>query len=315
MFEKISNGLELIKLSLKIFKKHPLFIIPILVVWVLYAPLIIYIRYYLDWSTLNTHETVGLVFLILFAICFMMLISCSIVLEIIQQIETGKKISLINAVGETIGFDLIKIIPLAFVWAILLLILTIIESLFSKKETSTDEELSAQNAAITLANYKDISLSTAFINAIKKGLRMLVFLMMPAIAWEDLSFTTSIKRGFSLLRSHTIEFATGYILTDLTASLIFLPVAIIFYVGVGRHGNPPIYEFSQSFWTGTILYIGLAWSFCIYLEQMFTATLYLWHLKWEKEIQTAKEKGLPLPAFTDIKQPSLLDDTPDLIKM
>jgi hypothetical protein len=40
-------------------------------------------------------------------------------------------------------------------------------------------------------------------------------------------------------------------------------------------------QFTEHQWMGLILYIGLAWSFSMHLEQMFSACLYLWHLKRE----------------------------------
>ena len=46
----------------------------------------------------------------------------------------------------------------------------------------------------------------------------------------------------------------------------------------------------------------------MYLEQMFMANLYLWHLSWEKAIAFAVEQGKPQPAFKDIPQPKGLLD-------
>jgi len=76
----------------------------------------------------------------------------------------------------------------------------------------------------------------------------------------------------------------------------------MFQLGVGRHGNPPLIVFPQSVWVGVIIYIGFAWSFCMYLEQMFTATLYLVHLKWEEAVNAAKTQGKPSPSFRDVLQ-------------
>jgi len=41
---------------------------------------------------------------------------------------------------------------------------------------------------------------------------------------------------------------------------------------------------------------------------MFIAQLYLWHLKWEKQIEKEKRHGKQLSKLKDVKKPSLLDE-------
>lgn len=306
------RGWQLILATLKILQRYPLFLIPIIIVWAIYAPIIIYLKYFFPWSSYSFGVDLGVVFFTLFIFSFIILFSCSVVLELIQQLETGKRLSLIGAFQETISKNMKKILPIALIWAIIWFILTIIEALLSKKKKGR-EEFNAENAAKTLAGYGEFSFSRAFIEALEKGIRMVVFLILPAVAWEDLSFIMAIKKGFRVLKAHLAEFASGYALTYAAAVIVFLPPAIIFELGTGRHGNPPLIHFPDSVWTGVIIYIGFAWSFCMYLEQMFTASLYLWHLKWEKKVEVAKQQNQPLPDFKDVEQPSLLDNVPDLL--
>ena len=47
------------------------------------------------------------------------------------------------------------------------------------------------------------------------------------------------------------------------------------------------------------LYIGCAWSYSIYLEQMFMAELYLWHLKWERSGKAGSIEQIPPPQLLD----------------
>jgi hypothetical protein len=67
-------------------------------------------------------------------------------------------------------------------------------------------------------------------------------------------------------------------------------------------------------WIITIIYAAFAWSYSIYLEQMFSANLYLWHLRWEKECIEAQRAGRQLPALRDVPRPSILDEVPDLLE-
>lgn len=190
--------------------------------------------------------------------------------------------------------------------------LTLIEAVLSKRRNNDNEALTAQHAAETIANYRDFSFSSAFIEALQKGVRMVVFLIMPAIVWENLSFYGATKKGLAVLRAHLSDFGAGYALTYAAAAIVFLPPAIIFELGTGHHGNPPMIHFPDSVWVGTIIYMGLAWSFSIYLEQMFMAQLYLWHMKWEETVSQAKLRHQPPPEFDDVARPELLAKVPGL---
>ena len=298
----MGNGWKLILRSVRIFSKYPIFLLPILMVWLIYAPSIIYLKYVFPWKRVSFSETLGVVFAEIVLFSFIILISSTLTLELIQQLERGQSLSVGKAWEEVIGRDLLKILPLALCWAIIWCILTIIEALLSRRDK--DDQFDAAHVAMTLANYRHFSLSRAFIEALEKGVRMVVFLILPAIAWEDLGLLHATKKGFGVLKAHLAEFASGYALTYLAALLMFLPPAIMFKLGAGRHGNPPLIVFPQSVWVGVIIYIGFAWSFCMYLEQMFTATLYLVHLKWEEALKTAKTQGKPLPSFRDVLQSS-----------
>ncbi len=89
--------------------------------------------------------------------------------------------------------------------------------------------------------------------------------------------------------------------------MIFLPVGILFYISGKFKLDLPDW-----LWVISIIYIGIAWSFSIYIEQMLMAELYLWHLKWEKEVNRALAQGKPVPTLEEVKPPSILDGIPDL---
>jgi preprotein translocase subunit SecG len=311
MGETWGRGWRLIVHSLNVFKAYPTFLVPILAVWTLYAPAVLYLRYGYRWNAHSPAIDLAVVFLFIFALSFCILMSCAVVLDMIRQIESGAP-SLSKAVAKAFGQDMVRLLPLAAVWALVWFALTLVEAIFSKKDSSENETLTAQHAAETIANYRDFSFSGAFIDALKKGVRMVVFLIMPAIVWENLDFYAATKKGLAVLRAHLSDFGAGYALTYAAAAVVFLPPAIILELGTGRHGNPPIAHFPDSVWAATIIYMGLAWSFSIYLEQMFMAQLYLWHMTWEESVSRAKLTHQPAPAFDEVARPELLAKTPGL---
>lgn len=309
MFEGIKNGWDLIKDSIRVFKHHPKFLIPLLITWLIYAPIILYLEYGFNWDALSTGQVFLFVFGIIFVFAFLLAFSCSALLELIQQLESGQKMNLGKVFGYTLRHNILKITPIVIIWTIIWFILFILQAIFSKAKERKKESFTAENAAKTLAGYETFSISHAFFEALEKGVRMIVFLILPAIAWENLSFGKAIKKGIGIFKVHLSEFVTGFVLTWAAAVIIFLPPGILFYISDKLEVTFPTWV-----WVITIIYIAFAWSYSIYLEQMFTAELYLWNLKWEKQLEEEKRAGKPLSKLRNVKRPSVLDETPELLE-
>lgn len=310
MFNGIKNGWDLIKESIKVFNHHPKFIIPLLITWLIYAPIILYLKYWFNWDVYTTPQVFMIVFGVILVFAFLLAFSCSMLFELIQHLEGGEKMSVMKAFWHTLTQNAIKIVPIVIVWTIIWFILLVIQAALSKKkgEKSEKESFTAENAAKTLAGAGKFSLSAAFFRALQKGVRMIIFLILPAIAWENLGFTKAVKKGLAVFRTHLTEFATGFVLTGLAEAIIFLPPALLFTISGKAEITLPDYV-----WYLTIVYIAFAWSYTIYLEQMFTAYLYLWHIKWEREANKARKENKATPSMREVSRPSVLDDVNDLM--
>jgi hypothetical protein len=307
---RFAHDRDLVGDSIQVFKHHPRFLVPLLAVWAVYAPTVLYLKYGVNWDAIPTDRALLLNLGAVFLFAFMLAVSCSVLLELIQQLEAGQKPSLSTAVGATLRSNLVKMLPIILVWTVVWFILLVIQAMLSKKKRGqARESFTAENAAKTLAGYGKFSLSAAFFRALNKGIRMVVFLILPAIAWENLGFLRAIKKGIAVFRTHLAHFATGFVLTELIAFVLFLPPAILFYISAKFE-----VQFSSMVWTAVIIYIGVAWSYSIYLEQMFTAELYLWNLKWEREVKARQLRGESrLPELEDIPLPHLLDEVHELL--
>ena len=312
MFEGIKNGWGLISASFKAFRQYPILLLPIFIVWLIYAPLIIYFKWHFDWDMYYPKGQYMILFLIIYFLAFILSISCSVMLELIQQKESGKEFNLTKAVLITFSYNLVPIMFLSFVWSIIWFILVVLKVLSKDKDNKSDEE-NAENVARTLANASDSSWFSFSIDALLKGIRMVVFLIIPAFAWENKDIGASFKRGFVILRQRKAEFIGGFTLSLAVEFIIFLPAGIMFMLS-----NKGI-EFPDWSWFICIFYIGLAWSYSIYLEQMFAAELYLWQMSYEKEVArwSEKKRGYgefkgDYPKFSEVRRPSLIDNIPDL---
>lgn len=309
MLEGIKNGWDLFRESLKVFYYHPQFLIPLLLVWSIYAPIILYLKYFLNPDLYTTKQLLLIVLMVIFLFAFLISFSCSMLLELIEQLETGKTVSLIESLRSTLGQNLLKILPLVVIWTVIWFLLLCLQAFFSRGKKGEQEEFTAENAARTLAGSRSFSLSAEFFRSLNKGVRMIMFLILPAIAWENLGFRTALRRGFAIFKAHLWEFVAGFVFTEGATMIIFLPPFLLFFISGQMDAH-----FSDFVWYLVILYIAFAWSYSIYLEQMFTAGLYIWHLKWEENIELAQKEGRPIPSMEDIPMPSLLDEVPELLK-
>jgi hypothetical protein len=312
MFQSIKDGFAILASINHLLLKRPVLMPPIFFCWIVYGSTIIFFRFKFDWSPYDGNQLFLIIFFIFFFLSFVISVTNFVLLELIEQIENDKTVSITQAVSDTLTKNLMRALPIILTWSTLWFLITCFEVLTTKKKkdksTAEDDELNAHNVARELANVKDFSFGSLFFSSLKKGVRMLAFLIFPAIAWEDDSTSNSIKKGFLVAKNHWAEFATGFVLTRLLSQIIFFPVGLVFAYTKKKHNVP------EYLWTYVIIYIGLAWSYIIYLEVLFTAELYLWDLNWRRICQKNEAEGKPMPLLSEIKRPSILDSFPDLKK-
>jgi len=310
MFDSVKTGRDLIKQSFLVFRKYPKFIIPLIICWCFIALIILYAKFIFPWGDYRWYAQLSFAFLVIFALSTIIGFSCLVLLQLIKQVETGREPNLGLAFSCAFYDDLIQAMPILLIWAVCWFILSVIQVLFTRKRDNENEKFTAENAAKVIAgmDYK-WTLGNAFIESIKNGIRMIVFLILPAIAWEDKDPMDAIHSGFRVLRGQLKIFASGFVLTGMASATVFLPVALLLYISEKGKITLP-----DEVWFGVILYSMLAWSFTFFIEQMYAAELYLWHMNWKKECDKAYKHNKPIPAFEEIKQPSIIDDVPDLIQ-
>ena len=306
MFDGIKNGGAVFGAAAKATIKYPLLLVPLVSVWAIYAPLTIYLQYYFDWDKAPGMIGFGVAFGTLFFISTLLSWSCFLLLEQIRRIETGENTAFLPPIIVA-SKNVLRALPITLAWAVLWFLITLVEMMFRKTDSSEDEkQATPENIARTLGGDGGFSISGAFFRALKKGVRMIAFLIFPAIAWEKED--KPIKRGLAVARAHKAEFATGFALTEVATMIIFIPPAIVFAIA----DNTDV-VISDDVWMSVIIYCGFAWSLSMLLEQLFTAELYLWDIKWREACETAEANNQTLPKLADIPRPSILDDRPDML--
>lgn len=299
--------MKTINAALRIFYNHPIFLLPLFVTWLFIASGTVYFKWYFVWENYTTIGQFIFAYVFYFLASFLILFSCSVLVELIEQDENGKQMNMSKAINDSLVNNIGHIIILSFIWSIVWFTLVLLKVIFSKKDRNGDDELSAENIAKTLAGDESFSWTNFTFDALIQALRMIMFIIVPAFAWENQGFGSSFKRGISIVGSRTKNFIEGFIVSLGVQFILYLPPSIMFYLSEKVN-----IEFGEIAWYFCIVYLGLAWSFTIYVEQLFGAELFLWQLKYEKAYEIAKQKGLPTPKFSVIERPRLLDEVRDL---
>ena len=311
LFGRAKSGGQIIGAAIAAFKKYPKLLIPLLFSWIFYSGIIVYFNLIFDWKALGLGATLAVSFSVVFSFSSILCFSASWLLEMIEQIETGKPPRTGAALRETIKLNLIRTLPIAFSWATIWFLLILVDVLTSKRKSgsSANRELTIKNATnLLIGTGSDFSWTKLSLEMIKKLVRMLVFLSLPAVCWRDMTGLAAMKEGIQTARLHAVEFFAGYMLSGAMAALVFLPAALPAYLD-----TKGLIHIPESGWPVIFVYLAFAWSFSIYIEQMFTAELYLWHLKWEAAVENAKRNGTSAPELSEVRRPSLIDDLAELV--
>ena len=306
---KFARSVTILADTAKVLLRHPILILPILIGWIFYFVEIIYFKYYFNWNACTQNQLFLVIFLIILSCCAIFSISSFIMLEIIEQIETNNKVNIFKAFSDAIFKDLYKALPIIFIWAFICFILDILEAIFSHKKVNDNENdtLTFENAARIAAEYQSFSLASLTFDLIKSGVRLIVFFIYPAIAWEEDNCIDAVKKAAVAIKQNFQEFLSGFFSIEIIVTILAIPAGIMFYLADERN-----IVFSDNAWLILIIYIAFVSSLYLYLQQMFATTLYLWIIKWKRAVRKAKLDKTPEPVLQDIIPPSLLDNVPDL---
>jgi len=223
--------------------------------------------------------------------------ACFILLERVRQIEMGEPRSVSAALGSAL-VNTARALPIVLVWSVLWLGVNALAALLGDDEDDDGGARFADGESLL-----DLSARAAC-----DALRMLVFLSLPAIAWEvGNGPLRAVKRGIAVARRHRAEFVVGLLLTELAAWLAALPLLAILAVTAGSE-----VDVSELVWFAALALALLGWTLVMLVQQLFAAELYVWHLLWEDASERSVAEGTgPLDPQV-VSRPSLIDGIPSL---
>lgn len=304
MFAGIKNAGALFGSIIRVPLRYPAMVLPLRLVWSAFAPVCVYLYFYFPWTEVDVWTALAVNFVAITGLSYLISLAAFILLEQIRIIENGKSPGL--AWPLSVAFwNSIRALHVTLIWAFIWFAIMVVEMIMRPRSESAKSEPTPQNVARFLAGAEQSSLSGALFEGLRKGVRMIAFLIFPAIAWER--HDKPIRRGLGVALSHKTEFASGFVLTELAAGIVFIPPIIV--IMLSEQTDVP---FPDWIWFAVIVYCGLAWSLTILIEQLFTAELYLWDMKWRNACAAAAVSGVAPPKLAEVKRPSILDGTADM---
>lgn len=303
--------------SFRVLVSYPKLITPMLFAWISFFSISIASFFVINWKINSFTDTIYPLFFYYLLFAFFISIACSMLLEMVQQIENGEKPSFFKSLTITLWENLNDMIPVIFVWSLLWIGITIFEIFLSKKERierehrlNNYENLDDIKNALEFLNGKTtIGLSTLFFEILKRGIRMTVMMSFCAIAWDNLGYYDAVKKAFRAIKSDFYHFMSGYLSTGLVLIVIFLPPVLGIFIWAGGYAQMHLRNFIF-----LLLYVIFALSYAIYMEQLFMAQFYMWYRKWEILAIKSLKAGYKPPEIEDIPVPSILDKRNDLKK-
>lgn len=317
-------GRNIIDSSFRVFLAYPKLILPIFFAWIVFLISLIGSLFLIEWDLSKPGDIIYPLFIYYFFFALLISVACSMLLEMIEQIENKENPSFFKSLKITLSENLNDMIPIIFVWSVLWAGITFIESIFSREKRrnpySRDEafiygdnglqEIDDVTKALEFFNGNfNLSLGAIFFEILKRGLRMMAMMSFCAIAWDNLGYYDAVKKAFRAVHSEFSEFASGFLTTGIVLLFIFLPPFMAFWMW--SSGYAEIHIRNVVF---LIIYVICALSYAIYMEQLFMAQFYMWYRKWEEIAKKSLEIGREPPAMEDIPVPSILDRFNDLKK-
>lgn len=220
--------------------------------------------------------------ILIFVVAFGLMFSFTISSHMLKQIHLDQKPTISEAIVSQQTVSMIpKVFILTLIWYTIILILVAIElainSLLSRSRDG-DERVG--------------SFVSSIFGTVADALRMMGFILIPIMLFEDIGLADSFSRLKSILKENPITALGGLALTKTVTALIFFIVMAI---------NRSADLFSPIGLVIMLALVGVAWIFSMYLEQIFVTGLYLYTTYPQSKIVgilLGKHIGRELPVVT-----------------
>jgi len=304
MFKRFKVGLRVGIEGFKFLFKYPKSLVSILIFWFVFA-MIMFVVYGLSLlgnDVSNFIESLSfLIMTILLVISYSISISIAslFLLELIEQHETTGTMSIKKALADTIKRDVLKTIPLIIIWSVVIFVIRVVQFIIAFI-------VGMIRSALHIGGGFNWNGGSSIFNTLLKGVRVFIFFALPAIAWEELSTLLAIKKSWKVIKTTWVEIIGAITFSNMVFLLTIIPILVLYFL-----------QESGSISEDVVIYILIImccfmFSFTTLIQQLFSAEIYLWFLKWETTCKNALQEDEVLPNFNEIDRPTFFDQIPNL---
>lgn len=234
-------------------------------------------------TTLAEQGFLNLIMLVIFVLFFMsffIVFAGSTMLEMVQQKRNGNNMSYFRALGHSAINNLPALVRLAISFTFKVLIVSFIAAVLKGSNRNSARHRIVESGERVVQDY----------------MLMRAFLLLPAIAWEDLDYVAAGERVERILKVAKGNFGSGFIMYNYLLVLLYIPV-----LGIAYLGGKGMLPFSGAFLIGVLVYILALPYYTMSIQIIYAASLYDWFLQYE-----AHQTKLSLEEARDLQ----LDDVP-----
>lgn len=271
LLTSLGLAFDIVKGSFRLIRSYPVLIVPLLPVFLMVLGV--------EFSILFFAVDLIPALIMIFVVAFELMLSFALTSTMIKQIHEGEKPSLGTAITakSTLGL-LPRVFLLSIVWFAIVLILVGIEMAINSL-LSRSRDGGAKAGGFVRSVFGTVG----------DALRMMGFMMVPIMLFEETGLSVSYKRLRGILTDSPITALGGLALTKVATTLVFLAIAGFNQVAesLGFLGFLAVLAIS-----------GIGWTLSLYLEQIFVTGLYLYSALPESpvvEMLLAKHIGNELP--------------------
>jgi hypothetical protein len=285
------NFIEQLKLVASLFVRvwqllwrYPVMLVPLIFVYI-YSILV-----YILFRLLPGSEITFLIYFIaIYILAFLVVFSGAIGCAMLKQLDEGNSPKLGGAIK--IAFSaFIPLLLLTLIWYIVVIIISIIESLILSLVGRSEAAKKAVRAAFSW---------------ITTTIRMMVFIMVPVFIFEKVGLGKSFKRLKQILTESPVTFGLGVVSAKIVFAILGWILFIILFIpallGLFKYGF---------FLILAIILIMIINSIGMYFQEMFSAGLYLSLIKPDNKVTKEFFKGLDMKKLEEASKDAVANLVP-----
>jgi hypothetical protein len=236
--------------SLRLLRQYPVLAAPLLPVFALVLVISIGL------TSIETLAGAGIMMGLIAFTAFSLMLAFGVTSQMIRQIHRGESPSLTQAVASREMLHMLpRILGLSVIWYTLVLLLVLVQMIVSAILDRFSDGLGE-------------SVVNAIFGTIADALRMMAFMMVAIMTFEQVGLRAGFRRVREIAEDHAVAALSGLVLTSLVTG-----VMVLLLIGLSQ-----ILE-SVSAAMATLIFVpsmAVAWILSMFLEQLFVTGLYLY---------------------------------------